>query len=230
MRKKLIVGIMAAIMSVGLSMTSFAGTWKQDNVGWWYQNTDNSYPKSAWMQDTDGKWYCFDANGYMVANKWEWIDGNNDGIAECYGFDSSGKLYVNTFTPDGYAVDSSGAWTVNGILQQQGVASGNGTTGSTGTSTSNDATNIYADFTTDFDANWKVVYMGTNGQILKNQWLFFGLYGDQARWVYLDSNGYEIVNGTSPDGYPLDGVGFYYATATEADKAAYAARSAASAA
>lgn len=38
-------------VSAILSMTSFAGEWKQDNTGWWYQNDDGTYPVSSWFQD-----------------------------------------------------------------------------------------------------------------------------------------------------------------------------------
>lgn len=85
---------------------------------------------------------------------------------------------------------------------------------------------VYAIHTCEYlevNGKWGVYYVGTDGQILKNQWLLLSVYGDQARWVYLDGDGKEIVNGTSPDGYALDGAGIYYATATEADKAANAA-------
>ena len=46
-----------------------------------------------------------------------WLDGNDDGIAECYCFDWEGYLYMNGWTPDGYYVNSDGAWTVNGVVQ-----------------------------------------------------------------------------------------------------------------
>ena len=38
-----------------------------------------------------------------------WLDGNDDGIAECYCFDWEGYLYMNGWTPDGYYVNSDGA-------------------------------------------------------------------------------------------------------------------------
>lgn len=56
--------------------------WQQDRTGWWYQNADGSYPKSTW-QLINGKYYYFNERGYMLSN---------------------------TTTPDGYKVDSSGAW------------------------------------------------------------------------------------------------------------------------
>lgn len=42
--------------------------WKHDSKGWWYQNSDGTYPKSQWLKlDT---WYYFNANGYAYENKW----------------------------------------------------------------------------------------------------------------------------------------------------------------
>ncbi|MBQ7796229.1 MAG: hypothetical protein IJ374_06695 [Lachnospiraceae bacterium] len=78
-----------------MGLSSFAGTWKSDAVGWWYENDDGSYYVSCW----------------------QWIDGNNDGIAECYYFDPSGYCLMNTVTPDGCTVDVNGAWTVDGVVQ-----------------------------------------------------------------------------------------------------------------
>lgn len=69
-----------------------AGTWKQgingDLSAWWYDNGDGTFPLSTWM----------------------WIDGNGDGIAECYYFDDTGRMLSDTLTPDGYTVDENGAW------------------------------------------------------------------------------------------------------------------------
>lgn len=76
-------------MASSMSMTIYAGQWKQDTTGWWYQNDDGSY----------------------FNNGWQWIDG------KCYYFTSEGYCLINTTTPDGYTVDGSGAWTVNGVVQ-----------------------------------------------------------------------------------------------------------------
>lgn len=86
------------LLAVSMSGTAFAGEWKQDSIGWWYQNDDGSYP----------------------SNTWQWIDGNYDGIAESYFFDANGYCLMNTITPDGYTVDLNGAWTIDGIVQTQG--------------------------------------------------------------------------------------------------------------
>ena len=87
------------------SMTAFAG-WRYDERGYWWDNGDGSYP----------------------ANQWMWLDGNEDGISECYYFDGSGYMLSDTTTPDGYTVDKNGAWILDGIIQTKTDPSfGNGT-------------------------------------------------------------------------------------------------------
>lgn len=77
-----------------------AGMWKQGNSNdpnaWWYDNGDGTFPVSTWM----------------------WIDGNEDGIAECYYFDETGKMLSDTVTPDGYTVDQYGAWTLGFVRRK----------------------------------------------------------------------------------------------------------------
>lgn len=102
MRKKLTTTICTAVITLSMSIPAFAGQWLSNASGSWWQNDDGSWP----------------------SNGWQWIDENNDGLAECYYFDENGYLLVNTITPDGYTVTANGAWVENGILQIQstGVA------------------------------------------------------------------------------------------------------------
>ena len=79
----------------------FSGTAKAD----WVRGEG----KNAW-------WYDF-GNGDYFKSSWQWIDGNQDGIAECYCFDENGWMYENTTTPDGYTVNENGAWTINNVVQ-----------------------------------------------------------------------------------------------------------------
>ena len=79
----------------------FSGTAKAD----WVKGES----KNAW-------WFDF-GNGDYFKSSWQWIDGNQDGIAECYCFDENGWMYENTTTPDGYTVNENGAWTVSNIVQ-----------------------------------------------------------------------------------------------------------------
>jgi len=102
--KKIVALVMAMAMVVGSNMTVFAAGWQQNATGWWWQNDDGSWP----------------------ANSWQWLDGNGDGVAECYYFDGNGYMLANTTTPDGYTVNADGAWTVNGVVQTKSVAVNNG--------------------------------------------------------------------------------------------------------
>lgn len=65
--KKFITGAVAAVMMMSSTMMVGAagGNWVNDANGWWYQNTDASYVKSAWMQEENGNWFHFNASGYM---------------------------------------------------------------------------------------------------------------------------------------------------------------------
>lgn len=104
MKYKLLLFIFCTygILSI-LSTKSFASEpkWQQNDIGWWYDYGDGQYPVS----------------------KWEWIDGNRDGIAECYYFNSTSYLLINTSTPDGYIVNINGAWVENGLVQTQNISS-----------------------------------------------------------------------------------------------------------
>ena len=53
-----------------------AGKWINDAKGWWYKESNGSYPKSTWKQiDYNGvkNWYYFDEQGYM-ATGWKLIN------------------------------------------------------------------------------------------------------------------------------------------------------------
>lgn len=93
--KKAAIGLLAGIMTVAGGMTAFAGTWQNDEKGWWYQNDDGSYYNDGW----------------------HWIDGNNDGTSESYYFTNDGYALTNTRTPDGYMVNGDGAWVENGTVK-----------------------------------------------------------------------------------------------------------------
>lgn len=97
----LIMGLSLAL-TLPASILSFAAEWKQDSTGWWWSEDNGSYP----------------------ANQWKWIDGNGDGIAESYYFDSNGYVATNTVI-DGCAVNSDGAWVVDGVVQTQAAVNTN---------------------------------------------------------------------------------------------------------
>lgn len=80
-----------------------SGYWLQDGIGWWYRNSDGSYTTNGW-QYINNIWYCFDSAGYMRTG---WILSNN---VWYYCDLSTGAMWANATTPDGYRVDANGAW------------------------------------------------------------------------------------------------------------------------
>lgn len=73
------------------------------NGTWTYGKGNNTLAKNEWLT-IDGVTYHFDNNGYM-ATGWVLISGIY------YYFDkTSGALYRNCTTPDGYQVNADGAW------------------------------------------------------------------------------------------------------------------------
>lgn len=103
------IGSMAKIASVAFIFCAlffhaeaYAGIWIKDSGGWRYDN----------------------GNGTMMKGEWAWLDGDRDGIAECYYFGTDGYLYTGRTTPDGFWVNGEGAWTEKGIVQEKEVPVG----------------------------------------------------------------------------------------------------------
>ncbi len=88
--------------SPGTSVST-GGSWQQDGIGWWYRRVDGSYPASCW-ELINGLWYYFNSSGYMQTG---WILWNG---LWYYCNDSTGAMLTNTYTPDGYYVNSDGVW------------------------------------------------------------------------------------------------------------------------
>ena len=78
-----------------MTLALTAGQWVQNTTGWWWQEDNGSYPVS----------------------QWKWLDGDKNGIYECYSFNANGYMYSNTTTPDGYTVNADGAWTIGNSVQ-----------------------------------------------------------------------------------------------------------------
>lgn len=93
--------------------------WFSSQNAWYWQNPDGTYAYEQWIQTASG-WYYTGSDGHLVTG-WRWIKGS-DGLSRCYYFsttsdETQGRMYTNATTPDGYTVNSNGAWTVNGTVQ-----------------------------------------------------------------------------------------------------------------
>jgi glucan-binding YG repeat protein len=80
--------------------------WLQDGRGWWYKNTNGSYPSNGWFQDpASSAWYYMDAEGYMMTG---WVE---DGGKKYY-LDAAG-------TPSGSM--ATGERVIDGVTYQFGT-------------------------------------------------------------------------------------------------------------
>ena len=80
---------------------AMATGWVKDSGTWYYLNNSGSMA-TGWVKDS-GSWYYLKNSGSMATG---WV---KDG-GQWYYLDSTGKMLHNTYTPDGYYVDASGAW------------------------------------------------------------------------------------------------------------------------
>ncbi|MCI7261676.1 MAG: hypothetical protein MR562_00435 [Clostridiaceae bacterium] len=162
MKKHILISA-ALLFSLSAATPAFAGAWmtgENENTGrWWYDNGD----------------------GTRAHSEWRWIDGDGNGIAECYCFDENGWLFVNTTTPDSYTVDINGAWIVNGIVQTQSTAS---------TPASDQA--MQSSGWQQFGTDWKYY---TGGHYLTSQWRKIN-----GKRYYFDENGIMATGFQEIDG------------------------------
>jgi len=96
---------------------------------WYYMNDNTGILKTGWHKDPqDGRWYYLNSNGEMLVG-WQKIDGkwyyfNTNTPQNTYTWDANafkwnylnnsvrpfGSMYAGEKTPDGYNVDTNGAW------------------------------------------------------------------------------------------------------------------------
>ena len=176
------IRLMAAIMLLAAtcSITSFAGTWQKNDIGYWWQNDDGSYP----------------------VNSWQWLDGNNDGISEMYYFDSNGYCLLNTTAPDGQTVNENGALIINGIVQTQTASTvadnSNGSAGGASNSGSikKDSAAVSGISTSPYDGYTIVVNMSTKKYHTNMKCTALSKMNDENKGYasnasYLNANGYS---------------------------------------
>ena len=81
----------------------YKDSWELIDNDWYYFNADGYALCDKWIQD-NSNWYYLKDNCKMAKSEWVWDDG------ECYCFNEKGIMYSNCKTPDGFTVDSTGAW------------------------------------------------------------------------------------------------------------------------
>lgn len=75
---------------------------KIDNVYYWFDS--DSAMATGWRAFSNGDWYYFHSNGAMAVNYWVQSNG------KWFYLGADGIMKKNITTPDGYRLDSTGAW------------------------------------------------------------------------------------------------------------------------
>lgn len=86
--------ILALLLCLIAPLTSFAGEWVQDEIGWLYINDDGNYLVNEW-QEVDGRHYYFGSDGHML---------------------------TSSITPDEYWIGTDGYWISDSGINQEAMA------------------------------------------------------------------------------------------------------------
>lgn len=129
---------------------------------------------------------------------WQWIDGDNDGTAECYYFGADGYMLSGATTADGYTVNADGAWVENGAVQVQAAASPAG----------HNAAPAQAGWYHD-GTGWR--YRRIDGLEGYDIWVWSDRDNDGTSELYYfqdeEFGSYLLEGGVSPDGYTVSAEG-----------------------
>lgn len=201
LRKKLIA-LSALTLSLIMVVPVFADNpvgWQKNETGWWYGTNATG---TTWYHDG-----------------WQWIDGNKDGISECYYFASNGYIVTNGKTPDGYDVNADGQWTINGVVQTKGAATQATDTNAKRPSSKEIIDYLYRGLGTNSEryarcidtsrpewnngvTNIKMIEdVGSRWSKTHGGWYYLGYDNTDVEAIALNDEGYLLADTITPDGY-----------------------------
>ena len=171
--------------------------WESNEIGWWYQNADGSWPYSSW-KFIDNEWYYFNGNGYMTTG---WQNVNDT----WYYLNVSGAMETGWICDAGtwYYLNASGAMET-GWLYDAGTWYYLNENGAMATGWLLDGSTWY--------------YLKANGAMATGwicdagTWYYLNASGAMATgWVYDAGNWYYLnANGAMATGWIVDGGTKYF--------------------
>ena len=69
--------------------------WKRNETGWWWEESDGSYPTNSWKQ-INNEWFYFDERGYCLINRW-FNDGTDWFYLDKRGAMVTGWMYIGNY-------------------------------------------------------------------------------------------------------------------------------------
>lgn len=92
-----------ALKAAGTGTAVSSAGWIQEGTKWYYQKQDGNKACNEW-QKINGVYYWFGSDSVMAENFWVESSG------KWFYLGADGAMLKDTVTPDGYRLDSSGAW------------------------------------------------------------------------------------------------------------------------
>ena len=109
MKKKMFFAFTAAAILASCPMTAFAGEWKQNANGVWYQNDDGTNPAGRWEVIGNNRYY-FKSDGYMNTG-WIQVDG------QWYYCEPTGEMRIAALQTDVFTFTFNADGTCNNFYQ-----------------------------------------------------------------------------------------------------------------
>lgn len=69
--------------------------WKRNETGWWWEESDGSYPTNSWGK-INNEWFYFDDRGYCLINRW-FNDGKDWFYLDKRGAMVTGWMYIGNY-------------------------------------------------------------------------------------------------------------------------------------
>lgn len=206
----------------------YSGWFIDSKEDWYYFSESDQTMKTGWHHDNkDGYWYYLNQSDGKMVTGWQTIEGKEYFFQPVrdmgnYHFSSEhekwlysvnskvpyGAMYVNTTTPDGSKVDSTGAKVIPETATQtvNNNSSSNTEIVKNGWISENGSWHYYESGTLaknkwlNLDGKW--YYVLADGAMVSNTWKEIG-----GKSYYFGSDGTMYVNTTTPDGTTVDSNG-----------------------
>lgn len=201
----------------------YSGWFIDSKEDWYYFNESDKAMKTGWHHDDkDGYWYYLNPSDGKMATGWQTIDGkeyffqpmrdmgnyhfNNEQEKWLYSLNSKvpyGAMYVNTTTPDGSKVDTTGAKVSAGTSAQNNNSMSDNAAVKNGWLFENGSWRYYENGTAaknkwlNLDGKW--YYVSADGAMVSNTWKEIN-----GKSYYFGSDGAMYENTTTSDGNEVD--------------------------
>ena len=196
--------VLTTLCTLMVSVAS-AGKWMQDSTGWWYKESNGSYPASTWKK-IKNVWYHFNPSGYMDTG-WLTLNGKTYHLASSGAMDTGWKQIGN----DWYYFNNSGEMVTNSTVDGYTLGADGKMVTTSKAPTSSNVNGVVAPAMTEYANGF--VTIGKFTYYYVNGYRVTGWQNINGNQYYFFSDGSMAQNQWVGDSY-FDGQGVYDATAS----------------